>query len=105
MTVIDETLTIPSPTTFSKPSVVSRLGREAFDVAINCWYRFLNRRHIERLDALDDYLLSDLGLHRGHLLTARHHRGAENQTQLLRKLAGAQRRTQASGSSADVLCL
>ncbi|MGU3400445.1 hypothetical protein ACLBWS_11990 [Brucellaceae bacterium D45D] len=84
MTAINETLTDSTRSTPFRKGVLTHISRTVFGPVSHHWNRCLNRRQIEKHDALDD------------LRTAIHRRRAENPTRLLRGLADAERRTEAT---------
>lgn len=96
MTAISKTTTTYLPATSAATSTFAQTVKAVFTSALRRWMIFRNRQHVMRLNELDDYLLRDIGLHRGDVYTATHYRGKENPTRVLRSLADAQRRIEAT---------
>ncbi len=84
MTAINETLTDSTRATPFQKGMLMHISRTVFGPVSYHWNRCLNRRQIEQTDALDD------------LRKAIPHRRVENPTRLLRRLADAERRTEAA---------
>lgn len=96
MTAISKTTTTYLPATRAETSTLVQTVKAVFTSALRRWMIVRNRRQLMRISELDDYLLRDIGLHRGDVYTATHYRGRENPTRVLRSLADAQRRIEAT---------
>ncbi|MEN5278582.1 DUF1127 domain-containing protein [Brucella sp. TWI432] len=96
MTAISKTTMTQLPATSANASALKQMVKSVFVSVLRRWTLFRNRRHVMRLNELDNYLLKDIGLQSGDIYTVIHTRSAEDPTRVLSKLADARLRVEAT---------